>query len=144
MKFILDEDFQNFYSDLDQDAYLEEITKGDSIFKLTDSQYIRQQIDESKTFKISQQFIKGRSVIPKDKVDSLMKSSHEDFWKNLYKEYKADKFMIISMPIFSRDYKTCMVMIEHHTYSGGGGALLVFKKPNETWTLTHQLRFWDI
>ena len=144
IEYVLDQDFENFYVSFDQTQFLKEITSGDSIFRATDSQYVKRQINESKTFRIAQQLIKDRKVIPKEKLDSFRKMSHKDFWRHLHEKFKIDKFMIIAMPIFSKDHKTCMVMIEFEEYYGGGGALLVFKKGDITWTLTHQLRFWDI
>ena len=86
------------------------LTKMDTLLSKEDVEFIKEQNDNRKKFKLNQQLIENK-VIP---IDSLRKMRDDktqkiNFWERFTEKYHEKSLMSISLAVFSKDKKIAIV-----------------------------------
>ncbi len=117
----------------------------DTLFTPKDIEFIKKQIKTINNFKLKQELLEGKIVIPSDTLAKFhtIKNGERTFWDNYRRKYGYKCFYTIGLPLFSLDRKT-VITISGFTCGGlnGGGATEVYRKVNGKWILIATLRSW--
>ncbi|MFP9112614.1 hypothetical protein ACLI1A_01645 [Flavobacterium sp. RHBU_3] len=110
------------------------------VFTAEDREYIYKQSLYSTQFKINKLKLKtDKNIIIPETCD--INEGNKDYWHNIRKQFGS--FCSLSMPLFSKDKQTVVL---RYSYSCGmlcaHGGYYVFRKENNTWTLTTILNKW--
>ena len=113
-----------------------------NFFDKNDVKFMKSQLDKRYHFRLKNNLIKNRITVP---FDSLIKpqdknKKSENYWENtLNDEYVNEKIDEISLPIFSKNYKTAI--ISFGTY-GGNGQTEIYRKSNGNWKKIKTIAVW--
>lgn len=117
----------------------------DTFFTPKDIDFIKKQIKTINNFKLKQELLEGKIVIPSDTLAKFQtnKNGKGTFWDNYTRKYGNNCFYSISLPLFSLDRKTVITISSINCGSlGGGGATEVYRKTNGKWMLIATLSNW--
>ncbi|RZJ99754.1 MAG: hypothetical protein EOO46_22035 [Flavobacterium sp.] len=119
---------------------LDQVNELDSIFSKKDVDFIRKQAKSFFEFKLKQEFVKQKIVIPKDSLEVLItdKYNSQIYRDNLEKKYGTYRFIGIAMPLFSLDKS--IVIVARDCDIGGG--VDIYRKENGKWVLIRNLIAW--
>lgn len=116
-----------------------QILKLDSLFSGEDLDFIFKQNSKSLNFNL-EKCIDKKFLIS---YDTLKKLDQEDFWKEYHRKFGKEGFGSISLPLFSKDYKT--VIIKYSRTEGrlnAGGGTFILKKIGSNWVKVMCLDGW--
>jgi len=127
-------------------SYSEQLFKDliDSNFIDTvDLRLFKKQMLQNGQFHLDKSQIKIRTFSRDSLIEVLSKDKTIKFWDYFRKKYQAKNFMIISLPLFSKDNNTILMSID---FMCGGlcgeGVVYVFKRINGKWIVIYSNREW--
>ncbi|WP_136669320.1 hypothetical protein [Flavobacterium sp. H122] len=119
--------------------------KLDTLFSKKDIQFIRKQLIEVDNFRLNQNLLISKVVIPRDTLSKFQnnKSRKHSFWDNYTKKYGNKGFYTMGLPLFSLDKKTVIITSGFHCGGlCGVGTTEIYKKVNGKWTSISTLESW--
>lgn len=130
---------------LDNDYYLIDSLKKDSIFSEDDIKFLEVQLQSEKNFTINPELFNGKEIIPKDTLVKF-RSGPEGrwtFWENYRKKYGEAGYCNITLPLFSKDRQKVIIST---SYSCGGtcgqGGVFIYQKVKGKWKQIKELSWW--
>jgi len=74
---------------------------------------------------------------------TLNRNSKIDLWEYFRKKYNSNSYLIISLPLFSKDNNTLLVTVHFHCGGDCGvGVVYVFKNINGKWKIVYSIKEW--
>ena len=121
-------------------SILDQVSELDSIFSNKDVDFISEQAKAFFEFKLKQEFVKQKVVIPKDSLEILKtdKYNSQIYRDNLEKKYGSFMLPGIALPLFSCDRNTVIVTRD----CGIGGGVEIYRKRNGKWIVLLGLISW--
>lgn len=112
------------------------VLQSDSIFSKKDIEYIKQQVDENKGFKIDKNKISSpEKIISQDELDKILKRRSN---------YKEKQYVNFSVPLFNLKKDKCIIKAESCGINppGCGGSVTVLQKKNGKWVELRNIYNW--
>jgi len=112
------------------------VLQSDSIFSKKDIEYIKQQVDENKEFKIDKNKISSpEKFISQNELEQILKH-----WRN----YKGKQYVNFSIPLFNLKKDKCIIKAESCGINplGCGGSVTVLQKKNGKWVELRNIYNW--
>lgn len=114
-----------------------------SLVDTIDVRLFREQMLQRGKFLLDNNKIKIRTFSRDSLIQALSKDKTIKFWDYIRNKYQAKNFMIISLPLFSKDNNTILITVN---YMCGGlcgeGVVYVFKKVKGKWNICYSNREW--
>ncbi|MFP9099950.1 hypothetical protein ACLI09_12950 [Flavobacterium sp. RHBU_24] len=118
-----------------------QIVQADSIFTKADADFIFKQARYSTTFKLNERNLaEARTVVLPEFEEALGEKRHK-FWERLLDE--CEPYCLVSMPLFSADFKTAMIRLSYSCGAlCGTGGLYIYRKTEGKWELIATWNEW--
>jgi hypothetical protein len=132
---------------LDEDGYLIDSLKKDTIFSKDDIKFLEVQMQSVKNFTINPKLFNGKEIISSDTIKRYAtdKERRWTFWEDYRKKYGEAGYCNISLPLFSKDRQKVIICT---SYSCGGkcgeGGIFIYQKIKGRWKQIKELSWWII
>lgn len=130
---------------LDEDGYLIDSLKKDTIFSKDDIKFLEVQMQSVKNFTINPKLFNGKEIISSDTIKRYAtdKERRWTFWEDYRKKYGEAGYCNISLPLFSKDRQKVIIST---WYSCGGtcgqGGIFIYQKAKGKWKQIKELSWW--